>query len=284
MLRFSLNRRNYLFLQSALILLLGFVSYFVGDFYITNYVTLGLLLCVLIVTFIGIIFGLSTSLVAAGVIVAITGSIYVWYAYFVTQVSIPPVSEIATWLVILIVAGLIPGGIGRWASTITEENNFMKEKFTQLVTIDPDTGFENKQMLPRAIELEFHRARRTKQPFTLLLIKIEFFPDFKKLYGEIEANYLIRSMAEILSNYTRICDRKFRVAEDTFAVLLVNASEDDVSTVTDRMLSMTDHRLFNKSAKVKLTLSFGHTTYTSDHSNHLDIIDHAQGELQHYVQ
>lgn len=276
---------NYFMFQTAFVLLIAFVGFVVGDFYDLSWLHIGLLFCVLTLTFLGIFAGLATSMITAIVLMVATTSIYLWYAYFVTQVRIPPVSDLIMWLAIFAIAGFVPGGISHWVSVIVSENKFMKERFSELVTVDPDTGFDNKKRLYFEVEEEFLRAQRHHEPFTLLMIRCQFYPEFKSLYGEEEAKHLIVSIANTLKKHTRVSDRKFRVEEDTFALLLIHADEGDAAHVIRHLEpELSEHMLLHKPAVVKLTMAFGHASYSLDFYDHLDLIEHAHGELEHYVQ
>lgn len=91
-------------------------------------------------------------------------------------------------------------------------------------------------------------------------------------------------MADVLQQRTRVCDQKFRVDVDTFALVLPNTPETGASqlmTKVEQLLGF--HDLFEGGKRVKLTVFFGYAGSEQGFRDHRELIAHAEDELMLYV-
>ena len=161
----------------------------------------------------------------------------------------------------------------------------MKTKFDELVTIDEATGFDNKKRFYLELEEEYKRSVRTGTPFTLMLIHFKYFAEYERLYGHAEKNHLVKSLSDVLWKQTRISDRKFRLEDDTFAVILFNTGADNVHVVLEKMQEqLTHHRLANGTKEVTITISFGTASFDPAMNDYSELIQLAHEELDAYTQ
>lgn len=108
---------------------------------------------------------------------------------------------------------------------------------------------------------------------------------FEQLYGVKEKNHLLRSLSSILWDKLRITDRKFRIADDTFAVILTHTEEENTADVIRKVEGMLKHhQLSNQKRDITVTLAFGVAHYQAELLDFTEMIQHAQSDLEHYVQ
>jgi len=243
-----------------------------------------LLLSTLVLCAIGMVWGLLIGLGSALLALFVFGSTLVFSEFF----SLPhhlSVKEMILWMIAFIVAASLSGLLHRVLTIILEENREMKQKFADFVTIDEWTGFDNEKRFYFDMEEEFNRSRRTGVPFSLLMVRIMYYDQFLVLYGEKETAYLMKVLADTLRSKTRITDRKYRIGNDRFAILLNNCVEENGELVIRKVEQMLQkHTLEKKRKQVELTISFGLAEYREEHSEYMEMIKHAREELDQYVQ
>lgn len=281
-----LNEKHIPLYNAGLILLIAGISFWTAASASVHAFALVMFGCSLALAFLGLFYGTNISLKAAVAIMAVTGSVYAYMQVFMTHVTLPSASELFAWLGVIGVAGFLPGRIGQWTSALWTDYTSMYRQFQGMVTVDPETGFDNKQRFFFEVEEAFKRAERYQHHFTLLLVRIAYFEHFKKLYGPREAQYLVQSVARVLRERTRSSDRKFRLEEDLFAVLLVKAADDAVFTVMNHLERyIRTHVTEDQTIQVTITVEFGYAEYDGNQfSDYRQLIQHAFDELIQYVQ
>lgn len=87
------------------------------------------------------------------------------------------------WLGMLLLAGFLPAGLRRSVSGILQAERVMRENFDRLAGVDPETGFDYGSRFTAATEAAFRRAERYDETFTVVLVKIMYLNQFRRLYG-----------------------------------------------------------------------------------------------------
>lgn len=163
---------------------------------------------------------------------------------------------------ILIMIVILAGAMHRFVERYDEEHRQIAEQFDTLLTIDLVTGFDNRSRLLFDMRSEMSRAKRYEEPFTLIMLQIDHFHAFYKLYGELEGNNMIRMVADGMEEMMRISDRKYRIAADRFVLLLPHTAEEGALVVQRKLKErLSEHRLLNGK---KVDLSYHVSQYTYD--------------------
>lgn len=161
----------------------------------------------------------------------------------------------------LIILILIAGRIHDSILDQLKKNRFLQEEIRQYVAVDSETGFDNRHRMVTEIQTEMSRVNRYDGAFTLILLKMDHFDDFKRLYGEKETTHLLASLADAMQMTIRRTDRKFRYGMDRFALLLTNTDDRSVEIVYDKLAEkIKNHQLLNEKY-VTLTFRSGHVVY-----------------------
>ncbi|GLI07702.1 hypothetical protein YDYSG_37320 [Paenibacillus tyrfis] len=280
---FYAKNQTYLFYQLLLLLLTPLVCLFAAGFPPVSWSNALLLAAVLLIGIAGTVFGLVAGLGLSLAVLFVFGSILLWKAFVSSAIFLSP-GEIVIWMAAILAAPVVTGMLHKWVATTTAENQEMKDKFDQLVTIDEPTGFDNYKRFLFEMEDEFKRSRRTGAPFTLLLIQVKYFQQFQTLYGAKETLHLLQSLSSILWNHTRMTDRKFRIADDTFAVILSNTEEENADIVIGKIGSLfKTHVLANQKQAVTLSVAFGVASYNEGLGDAKELVQHANDELEQYI-
>ncbi len=103
---------------------------------------------------------------------------------------------------------------------------------------DPLTGFGNRVAFTRALEQRW--ATRQARPLGLLLVDLSGFRKVNEVYGAHAGDELLRDLSGRIMQHKRRSDLIFRWGPDEFAVLLDQASAQDVAQVAQRVQESLD--------------------------------------------
>ncbi|MFB1049844.1 GGDEF domain-containing protein [Paraliobacillus sp. JSM ZJ581] len=194
------------------------------------------------------------------------------------------VSKMIIWQMILLVTSFVSGHFHKKRKIITTKYHYWKEQYYQLVTIDPATNFDNEKRFYMQLNESFKRASRYEQSFSLLLIQLKNWETFKKLYGEKETNHVLQSFANQVTQATRASDSRFRIFDDTFALLLPETDVAGVETVMKKIIgNMKDYTLSKKNRMVTIEFAFGYCVYHEQLDDYMRMFNNAFDELNNYV-
>ncbi|GAA4721934.1 GGDEF domain-containing protein [Brevibacillus fulvus] len=281
---FFIKNRIYLYYQLGLFFFTVVVCLSLVPVESISSVNLILLVTTLVLCIIGMLCGLLVGLGSALLALFLFGSLLVFSDFFSLPFQLS-VKEIILWMMAFIAAASLTGLLHRVLTGILEENREMKQKFADFVTIDEWTGFDNEKRFYYDMEEEFNRSRRTGVPFSLLIVEILYYDQYLVLYGEKETAHLMKEMAEKLRSKTRITDRKFRIGDGSFAILLCNCNAENGELVIRKVEQLLKrHTLETKRKQVELTISFGLAEYREEYSEYMEMVEHARKELNDYVQ
>ncbi|HUB52744.1 MAG TPA: diguanylate cyclase [Terracidiphilus sp.] len=105
-----------------------------------------------------------------------------------------------------------------------------------LATVDPLTGAANRRQFDRVIQAEWQRAHRLRAPLTLLLLDVDRFKAFNDLYGHLEGDNCLSSIARIaLETTRRSSDTVARLGGEEFAVILPGTPEQGAVEMAERL-------------------------------------------------
>jgi diguanylate cyclase (GGDEF)-like protein len=94
-------------------------------------------------------------------------------------------------------------------------------RLKHLVGVDALTGIANRRHFDRALEREIRRARRDKQPLSLVFLDLDEFKLFNDSYGHTRGDEVLRKVAQTLDEtFRRGGDLVARYGGEEFAVVL----------------------------------------------------------------
>lgn len=162
-----------------------------------------------------------------------------------------------TLLILVLLAGKIHESVQKEDEEIAD----LKEQITKYVAVDVTSGFDNFSRLEKSVIEEVKRSNRAENAFVYLMIEVQHFKDFKKLYGENEINHLVMKLAENINKSMRLTDKKFRYDEDHFALILPATSNEYIQVIYAKLAdNLKEHRLLSGNL-VTLSFKAGHYIY-----------------------
>ncbi len=115
------------------------------------------------------------------------------------------------------------------------ENARLYDAARSLADRDPLTGFFNHRFLYERLGEEVVRARRNRQPLSLLLIDVDDFKLVNDTFGHQFGDRCLVLLAEVIKSTLRASDVPARYGGDEFAVILPDTGEDAARTAAERI-------------------------------------------------
>jgi diguanylate cyclase (GGDEF)-like protein len=103
---------------------------------------------------------------------------------------------------------------------------------------DPLTRLLNRRAFMSRLDAEVAAAVRHNRSFSLVLCDLDGFKALNDRYGHSAGDDALRALGQVLVDALRREDGAFRVGGDEFALLLVEAADDDARAVVTRVTSM----------------------------------------------
>ena len=260
--RTAQNWNKAIFLYGTLlILLLQLPSYLLlGQEKEQKLLYVFLVLLVLLTLWRGTVLGLISSLL----FIFISGSTLLYIGVARTVESLNTTFSMQLFLVYGVVLLLLILCAGKINELLIEQGNYIKQlqkDVKSLVAIDVETGFDNETRMYLSVGEEMRRADRHNHSFVFIVLKIENYDEFQKLYGAKEARHLWKQLAVKIQQTVRQTDKKFRFRENHLALLLIDTSDQYIEIIYDKLAqALKNHQLLN-GRWVTLGYKTGYFTY-----------------------
>ena len=125
---------------------------------------------------------------------------------------------------------------------------------------DSLTGLANYRRLIAVIESELERSRRTKRPFSVVLLDMDGLKTINDRYGHLVGSRSLVRLGKILRSHSRAIDTAARYGGDEFALVLPEAPKD----IATRVASRIRERLAAEPEEPELSVSAGIAAYPED--------------------
>ncbi len=144
----------------------------------------------------------------------------------------------------------------------------------QMAYMDSLTDLYNMRFLDISIDLEVKRFSRSKTPFSVLFLDLDYFKNVNDVYGHLVGSKVLIEVGEILLKCVREVDTVIRYGGDEFTVVLIETDHDVAFKVAERMRRTIEKNTFmkNEGLNLKITVSIGLATYPSHAQDKKDLI------------
>lgn len=194
------------------------VSLFVINKETTNTTIDFIMLCITFFTvMITYISGIVVGLILSSIIVFSYAS-YIFYMNLIKGVEIQFISYV--WLVSIPLLSYTMGKLSSHINTLQQSNIRLIKNHKDLITIDKETGLGNIKLFYMNLEKEISKSSRHNTPCTLMLIKLPYYKEVRKIIGESKTNKLIKDISDVITNSTRNEDDRYTLENDTLAVIM----------------------------------------------------------------
>lgn len=140
----------------------------------------------------------------------------------------------------------------------TEELRRQKEAAERSARIDPLTGLLNRRAFNELAEREIQRARRFRQPMSLLVIDLDRFKSINDSHGHLVGDAVLEDFARVASEQLRSLDIIARLGGEEFVVLLPGTDPEGAFQLAERMRqAIASNSMALESVTLRYTASFG---------------------------
>jgi diguanylate cyclase (GGDEF)-like protein/PAS domain S-box-containing protein len=149
------------------------------------------------------------------------------------------------------------------------ERRRLEEKLRLLSITDTLTKLFNRRHFLTVARKEIERAKRTRIPFSLLLLDADHFKRYNDTWGHVEGDKVLQRVAELLRSSFRTMDSAFRFGGEEFLVLMPETELEGALVAAGRFraaLARTVFRPDRAGTEVTVTVSMGVATWTEEDS------------------
>ncbi|HWR58833.1 MAG TPA: sensor domain-containing diguanylate cyclase, partial [Thermodesulfovibrionales bacterium] len=169
--------------------------------------------------------------------------------------------------------------LGNQASSSLANAKFHAEIERMAIT-DGLTGLYNHKNFQERLSSEFKRLQRFPDPFSLLLIDIDYFKKINDLYGHPAGDDVLRRIAGVLKETVRDVDIPARYGGEEFAAILAGTNHEGALNMAERLRRSVEEKRFNLDGReVRVTVSIGAATAPYDAGAKKELIEKADQAL-----
>jgi len=142
-----------------------------------------------------------------------------------------------------------------------------KEIYLELSILDHLTKVYNRRYLDLELAKEIERSKRFSHHFSLVLIDIDDFKRCNDKHGHSTGDSLLKQLADLLKNKSRIMDQVFRYGGDEFIIFFPETSKKDAVNLARRIeLAIREEDFVGRDAfpGSRLKCSIGVSSYPED--------------------
>lgn len=217
-----------LILELFVIVMILFISKKDVNF-LLNFVMLGITFLISITTYIGgIIFGL----ILTSALIFLYASL-ILYQNTVLNMGITYISYV--WMVSIPILCITSGRLSSSILSLQENNELLKNKYKNLVTVDEVTGLGNIKHFYSTLEKEIGKSNRHKSNLSLMMIKLPYYKEIRKIIGEEKTYKLIKDISNIIIDSTRTEDERYYLESDMLAIIMPYTDFDGANIVKERI-------------------------------------------------
>ena len=150
-------------------------------------------------------------------------------------------------------------------ATVALDQANLKIKLEEMASIDLTTKLLNRRALTEIIHREYAQAKRTGNPFSMLLIDLDRFKLINDNYGHEMGDKILGGISEILKDTLRSSDWIGRWGGEEFLAVLPNSDEETAQTIAERLREEIDQFSIQfNGQKIKATISIGVSNHPQD--------------------
>ncbi len=217
---------------------------------------------------------LSTSSIFAILSTTLVATAYYMTSYYVMKLYNLWVPEILPLFSILITFA-----ISYLAKYLLKSRDF--EYQYKLATTDGLTELYNHRYFQDTLRKQIETAKRYNQPFSLIIIDIDFFKKFNDSYGHQAGDAVLKGVAHILKRNTRATDFVCRYGGEEMSIILPYTDQKEAQANAERICKAVENHVFKlpNNIECNVTISLGVSTFPESGDTPQKIIEKADKAL-----
>ncbi len=151
----------------------------------------------------------------------------------------------------------------------------------KLATIDGLTELYNHRYFQETLKNQIEISKRYGQPFSLIIIDIDFFKKFNDTYGHQAGDAVLKQVAQTLKKNSRTTDFVCRYGGEEMSIILPNTNAEEALFNAERVRKAIAEKEFqlNATEKGNVTISVGVSTFPDNAETAQDLIEYADKGL-----
>ena len=151
----------------------------------------------------------------------------------------------------------------------------------KLATIDGLTELYNHRYFQDTLRNQMEISRRYDQPFSLIIIDIDFFKKFNDTYGHQAGDAVLKQVAQTLKKNSRTTDFVCRYGGEEMSIILPNTKAEEALFNANRICKAVAEKEFqlNSTDTANVTISVGVATFPDNAQTAQELIEHADKGL-----
>lgn len=147
----------------------------------------------------------------------------------------------------------------------------------KLATVDGLTELYNHRYFQDALRNQIETSRRYGQPFSLIIIDIDFFKKFNDTYGHQAGDAVLKQVAQTLKKNSRTTDFVCRYGGEEMSIILPNTANQEAVNNANRLCKAIAERPFqlNSAETGNVTISLGVSTFPDNAQTAQELIEYA---------
>jgi diguanylate cyclase (GGDEF)-like protein/PAS domain S-box-containing protein len=138
------------------------------------------------------------------------------------------------------------------------ERKLLETKLKEIAIRDPLTNTYNRWYLMERFHQIIDNYKRVKNPFSLVILDIDFFKEINDSYGHQAGDYILTNFANIVNQNIRSYDIFGRYGGEEFILLLPDTDKENAYILVKRILNIIRNNPFiYEDIGIKLTFSSG---------------------------
>jgi diguanylate cyclase (GGDEF)-like protein len=134
----------------------------------------------------------------------------------------------------------------------------MRQRLLELIGTDPLTECLNRRALETRLARECRLARRRGTPLAVLAIDIDYFKSINDNFGHPFGDYVLQTVADIMTETLRDTDALARLGGDEFVVVLTDTGWQGAALFAERLRRNVDDHIFgDRTTSLEVTISVG---------------------------
>lgn len=139
--------------------------------------------------------------------------------------------------------------------------NIMYESMPKYMDVEDQlTGFYNQLFYKRVLEKELDRSKRTTSPLSVVKISIDKFLEIESTLGKLVVDDIIKKVAVLIKETSRLPDYICRTGDNEFSLLLVNCGRKGAVIRSERLRESLNKENYSHSGIV-ISISQGISEY-----------------------
>ncbi len=164
--------------------------------------------------------------------------------------------------------------ISEFGNAINEKN----EELSRLIITDEKTQLFNFRYFKSQLHQEIVRARRFKEPFSIIMVDVDKFKHYNDTNGHLLGDEVLKKVARLIRQECRETDIPARFGGEEFSVLLPRTDKDEAKAVAERIRRAIEDEVFINQEKQpggNLTASLGISTFPIDGTDEEELLSAA---------